>query len=58
MNVERIEAAQEEIRKYLPDRSEYIVDTSEFENMKARLEMLENGATWAEANRIRASRCC
>ncbi len=43
MNVERIEAAQEEIRKYLPDRSEYIVDTSEFENIKARLEMLENG---------------
>ena len=43
MNVERIQAAQEEIRKYLPDRSEYIVDTSEFENIKARLEMLENG---------------
>ena len=43
MNVERIEAAQEEIRKYLPDRPEYIVDTSEFENIKARLEMLENG---------------
>jgi hypothetical protein len=43
MNVERIEAAQEEIRKYLPDRSEYIVDTSEFENVKARLMMLENG---------------
>ena len=32
MNVERIEAAQDEIRKYLPDRPEYIVDTSEFES--------------------------
>jgi beta-barrel assembly-enhancing protease len=43
MNVERIEAAQEEIRKYLPDRPEYVVDTSEFENIKARLASLENG---------------
>ncbi len=43
MNVERIEAAQDEIRKYLPDRPEYIVDTSEFENIKARLASLENG---------------
>ena len=43
MNVERIEAAQDEIRKYLPDRPEYIVDTSEFEDIKARLWSLENG---------------
>jgi hypothetical protein len=43
MNVERIQAAQEEIRKYLPDRPEYLVDTSEFENVKARLASLENG---------------
>jgi hypothetical protein len=43
MNVERIQDAQEEIRKYLPDRPEYIVDTSEFESVKARLMMLENG---------------
>ena len=43
MNVERIEAAQEEIRKYLPDRPEYIVDTSEFEQIKTRLASLENG---------------
>ncbi|MGC2111099.1 MAG: M48 family metallopeptidase [Candidatus Korobacteraceae bacterium] len=42
MNVERIEAAQDEIRKYLPDRQEYILDTSEFQNVKVRLEMLEN----------------
>ena len=31
MNVDRIEAAQDEIRKYLPDRPEYVLDTSEFE---------------------------
>jgi hypothetical protein len=43
MNVERIEAAQDEIRKYLPDRPEYIVDTSEFEEVKTRLASLENG---------------
>jgi len=43
MNVERIEAAQDEIRKYLPDRPEYVVDTSEFEMVKARLESYETG---------------
>jgi predicted Zn-dependent protease len=43
MNVERIQAAQDEIRKYLPDREEYVVDTSEFEDVKARLASLENG---------------
>ncbi len=43
MNVERIEAAQDEIRKYLPDRPEYIVDTSEFESVKARLASYETG---------------
>jgi peptidase M48-like protein len=43
MNVNRIQAAQEEIRKYLPDRSEYVVDTSEFQDIKARLWSLENG---------------
>jgi predicted Zn-dependent protease len=43
MNVERIEAAQDEIRKYLPDRPEYILDTSEFESVKARLLAYDNG---------------
>jgi predicted Zn-dependent protease len=43
MNADRIKAAQDEIRKYLPDRGEYVVDTSEFENVKARLAGLENG---------------
>jgi len=43
MNSERITAAQEEIRTYLPDRDSYVVDTSEFEAMKARLIALEGG---------------
>jgi hypothetical protein len=43
MNADRIKAAQDEIRKYLPDRSEYVVNTSEFEDVKARLARLENG---------------
>ena len=36
-------AAQNEIRTYLPDRESYVVDTSEFEAMKARLISLEGG---------------
>jgi len=43
MNAERVERAQDEIQEYLPPRSEYIVDTSEFENVKARLSTLLNG---------------
>ena len=43
MNVERIQAAQDEIRKYLPDRPEYVVNTSEFDSVKARLASLESG---------------
>lgn len=42
MNSDRIKAAQNEIRDYLPDRPEYVVDTSEFESVKARLSALEN----------------
>jgi predicted Zn-dependent protease len=43
MNSERITAAQNEIRTYLPDRDSYLVDTSEFDAMKARLISLEGG---------------
>ena len=43
MNADRIKAAQDEIRKYLPDRPEYVVNTSEFDDIKARLISLENG---------------
>ena len=42
MNADRIKAAQDEIRNYLPDRTEYVVDTSEFEDVKLRLARLEN----------------
>ena len=41
MNADRVTAAQKEIRQYLPDRDSYIVDTSEFDQVKARLLGLE-----------------
>jgi len=37
MTVDRIKLAQQEIATYLPDRAEYIIDTSEFQEIKARL---------------------
>jgi len=40
MTSDRIKRAQKEIAEYLPARSEYVVDTSEFEQVKARLERL------------------
>ncbi len=39
---ERILRTQEEIARILPPRPEYLVDTSEFEDVKARLERIEN----------------
>jgi len=41
MNEERIKAAQKEIATFQP-REQYVVDTSEFEAVKARLAMLHN----------------
>ena len=38
---DRIEAIQKEIATILPARDEYIVSTSEFDNVKARLQMIE-----------------
>jgi predicted Zn-dependent protease len=40
---DRMEKAQQEISTILPPKDEYILDTSEFENVKARLAALENG---------------
>ena len=37
MTGDRVTAAQDEIRQYLPDRDSYVVDTSEFDQVKARL---------------------
>ncbi|MGZ4836174.1 MAG: M48 family metallopeptidase [Terriglobales bacterium] len=42
MTGDRIKRAQEEIAKYLPAKDEYIVDTSEFAEVKARLAGMEN----------------
>ena len=44
MNSERITAAQDEIRTYLPDRDSYLVDTSDFDAMKTRLIALQGGS--------------
>jgi beta-barrel assembly-enhancing protease len=41
-NADRIEKAQDEIRKILPAKQEYIVTTSEFDEVKARLASIEN----------------
>jgi predicted Zn-dependent protease len=39
---DRIEATQREIARILPARNEYVVDTSEFQDVKARLARIEN----------------
>jgi beta-barrel assembly-enhancing protease len=42
MTDDRIKRAQKEIEEYLPDRPEYIVDTSEFQQVRARVAELCN----------------
>src|SRR5260370_24495308 len=39
---DRIEKSQQEIAQILPARAEYVVTTSEFDDVKERLAMLEN----------------
>jgi len=39
---DRIEKSQEEIGKILPARAQYVVSTSEFDDVKSRLAMIEN----------------
>ena len=41
-NADRIEKSQEEIRKILPAKQQYVVTTSEFDEVKARLAAIEN----------------
>src|ERR1035441_1639494 len=42
MTPDRVAAAQQEMKTVLPARPEYIVDTSEFENVKGRLASIQN----------------
>jgi predicted Zn-dependent protease len=42
MNEDRIKAAQNEIQKILPEKPEYVVNTSEFNDVKTRLAMMHN----------------
>ncbi len=42
MTPDRVEKSQEEIQKVLPPKQEYVLDTSEFDAVKARLAALEN----------------
>src|SRR6201987_1751341 len=39
---DRIEKSQDEIRKILPAKQQYVVTTSEFDDVKARLASIEN----------------
>jgi hypothetical protein len=42
MSDDRIKAAQDEIQKILAPKPEYVVNTSEFNDVKARLAMMHN----------------
>ena len=42
MTPDRVAAAQKEMKTVLPARPEYIVDTSEFDQVKSRLASIEN----------------
>jgi hypothetical protein len=42
MTPDRVASAQKEMQTVLPARPEYIVDTSEFEQVKSRLASIEN----------------
>lgn len=46
---DRIEATEKEIATILPPRNEYLVTTSEFDNVKARLARIENRRKLLEA---------
>jgi len=47
---DRIEAIQKEIATILPARDEYIVSTSEFDSVKARLQLIEANIKVKDAN--------
>jgi hypothetical protein len=59
MTDDRIRAAQDEIEKDLKPRAEYVVNTSEFNDVKNRLAMLHNRRkvdTEKDSNRPRLRR--
>jgi predicted Zn-dependent protease len=47
---DRVESIQKEIATILPARDEYIVSTSEFDSVKARLQMIESGQKLKDKN--------
>jgi predicted Zn-dependent protease len=53
MTEDRIERAQNEIQTLLPAREQYVVDTSEFEAVKARVAALENRSRIDEDGAVR-----
>ncbi|MBZ5647029.1 MAG: M48 family metalloprotease [Acidobacteriia bacterium] len=53
MTAARVKAAQEEIAKYLPDRPQYVVTTSEFDEVKARLSGIINAHRINNGNEAR-----
>ncbi len=53
MTGSRVKSAQEEIAKYLPDREQYIVTTSEFDQVKARLSGITNAHRLNAGNEAR-----
>ncbi len=44
MTEDRVKSAQDEIQVYLPNRPQYVLDTSEFSEVKAHLAALINGS--------------
>ncbi len=50
MTEDRIKRAQNEIEEYLPPRADYVVDTSEFQEIKARVIALDNRRKVDEGN--------
>jgi len=50
MTEDRIKRAQNEIERYLPPRTDYVVDTSEFQEIKARVIALDNRHKVDEGN--------
>jgi predicted Zn-dependent protease len=52
MTDDRIKAAQEEIQKILVAKPEYVVNTSEFNDVKARLASLENRKKMIQAQDV------